>query len=98
MFTFFYFYNIIFTIITIIILQEDKNVQNSMAPQNSVEETAKPVVKLTGQQALIQLAVKTGLTMFFKLLKQSWENKNTNGKYFQKYFVYVYLYIYNILV
>lgn len=51
-----------------------------MAPQNSVEETIKPIVKLSGQQALIQLAVKTGLTMFFTLLKQSWENKNSNGK------------------
>lgn len=98
MFIFFIFYNIIFTILTIIISQEDKSVQISMVPQNSVEETAKPVVKLTGQQALIQLAVKTGLTMFFKLLKQSWENKNTNGKYLQEYFVYVYLYIYDILV
>jgi len=50
-----------------------------MTPQNSIEETIKPVVKLTGQQVLIQLTVKTGLTMFFTLLKQSWENKNCNG-------------------
>lgn len=52
-----------------------------MTPQNSIEETIKPVVKVTGQQVLIQLAVKTGLTMFFTLLKQSWKNKNENGKY-----------------
>lgn len=52
-----------------------------MIPQNSIEETTKPVVKLTGQQVLIQLTVRTGLTMFFTLLKQSWENKNTNGKF-----------------
>lgn len=51
-----------------------------MAPQNSVEETIKPIIKLSGQQALIQLTVKTGLKMFFTLLKQSWENKNSNGK------------------
>jgi len=50
-----------------------------MIPQNAVEETIKPVVKLTGQQVLIQLTVKTGLTMFFTLLRQSWENKNCNG-------------------
>lgn len=47
-----------------------------MVPQNSVEETTKPVLKLTGQQALIHLTVKTGLTMFFTLLKQSWENSS----------------------
>lgn len=51
-----------------------------MVPQNSIEETIKPVVKLTGQQVLIQLTVKTGLTMFFTLLKQSWENKSANGR------------------
>lgn len=62
-------------------LQEDKNVQISMTPQNSIEETIKPAVKVTGQQVLIQLTVKTGLTMFFTLLKQSWNNKNENGKY-----------------
>jgi len=50
-----------------------------MKPQSSIEETIKPVMKLTGQQVLIQLTVKTGLTMFFTLLKQSWENKNCNG-------------------
>lgn len=75
------FYSKIFIIIAIIIPQEDNNVQISMVPQSSTDDITKPVVKLTGQQALIQLAVKTGLTMFFKLLKQSWENKNTNGKY-----------------
>ncbi|VVC31643.1 Hypothetical protein CINCED_3A017272 [Cinara cedri] len=47
-------------------------------PPNPIEETPKPVVKLSGQQAVIQLTVKTGLTMFFTLLKQSWENKNEN--------------------
>lgn len=51
-----------------------------MPPQNSIEENTKPVIKLTGQQVLIQLTIKTGLTMFFNLLKQSWENKNANGK------------------
>lgn len=60
-----------------------------MAPQNSVEETTKLVVKLTGQQVLIQLAVKTGLTMFFTLLKQSWENKNANGKSWILYYYFV---------
>lgn len=50
-----------------------------MTPQNSIDETIKPVAKLTGQQVLIQLTVKTGLTMFFTLLKQSWENKDSNG-------------------
>lgn len=54
-----------------------------MAPQNSIEETTKPTVKLTGQQVLLQLTVKTGLTMFFTLLKQSWENKNANGILYQ---------------
>ncbi|XP_025408544.1 probable E3 ubiquitin-protein ligase HERC1 isoform X2 [Sipha flava] len=58
--------------------KDDKNVQILMAPQNSVEESIKPVIKLTGQQVLIQLTIKTGLTMFFTLLKQSWENKNAN--------------------
>ncbi|XP_027837521.2 probable E3 ubiquitin-protein ligase HERC1 [Aphis gossypii] len=59
--------------------KEDKSVQISMTPQNSIDETIKPVAKLTGQQVLIQLTVKTGLTMFFTLLKQSWENKDSNG-------------------
>jgi len=58
-----------------------------MIPQNSIEEITKPVVKLTGQQVLIQLTVKTSLTMFFTLLKQSWENKNANGK-FQIFFIF----------
>lgn len=60
-----------------------------MVPQNSVEEITKPVLKLTGQQALIHLTVKTGLTMFFTLLKQSWENKNANGIFF---------FIHNVLI
>jgi len=61
-----------------------------MVPQNDIGETIKSVVKLTGQQKIIQLTMKTGLTMCFTLLKQSWENRNCNGyKYIFDYYCFI---------